>query len=100
FSTLPFMQMTQIDPAKGQRELIELAQASDGCFDDNGTLFFTRLAFQGSQTKRYQGGTAQTIWKWSGGDAEAVPLTADYAGTSAAPMFWKGRVYYITDKSN
>jgi tricorn protease len=100
FSTLPFMQLTQIDPAKGQRDLVQLAQASDGCYDDNGTLFFTRLAFQGSQTKRYQGGTAQNIWKWSGGDAEAVPLTADYAGTSASPMLWKGRVYFITDKSN
>ena len=30
------------------------------------TLFFTRLAFQGSYTKRYQGGTAQNIWRFAG----------------------------------
>ncbi len=99
FSTLPFVQLTQIDPATDTRELVPLAQASDGAFDDKDALFFTRLAFQGSQTKRYQGGTAQNIWKWTGGDAEAAPLTADYTGTSASPMPWKGRIYYITDKS-
>ena len=39
---------------------VPLAQAADGTYDSNGrTLFFTRLPFQGSHTKRYQGGTAQ-----------------------------------------
>jgi tricorn protease len=99
FSTLPFMQLTRIDPAKGGRDLVPLSAASDGCYDDNGTLYFTRLSFQGSQTKRYQGGTAQNIWKWTGGDAEATPLTPDYRGTSASPMWWKGRVYFVTDRS-
>jgi tricorn protease len=99
FSTLPFMQLTRIDPAKEERELVPLNAASDGCFDDNGALYFTRLSFQGSQTKRYKGGTAQNIWRWAGGDAEATPMTADYTGTSATPMWWKGRVYFITDRS-
>ena len=29
------------------------------------------------------------------GRDEAVPLTADYTGTSKAPMFWQGRVYFV-----
>ncbi len=98
FATLPATQMTVIDPANGERTLIELAQASDGCYDNQHRLFFTRLPFQGSQTKRYQGGTAQNIWRWDGGDKEAVPLTGDFAGTSATPMCWQGRVYFISDR--
>ena len=27
-----------------------------------------------------------------------MPLTADYAGTSHAPMFWNGRVYFLSDR--
>ncbi len=99
FATLPATQLTAIDPATGRRDLIPLAQASDGCFDDRRRLYFTRLAFQGSQTKRYQGGTAQNIWRWDGEGKEAVPLTPDYAGTSATPMWWQGRVYFISDRS-
>lgn len=98
FSTLPATQMTRIDAKTGARELVELAQASDGCFDEKHRLFFTRLQFQGSQTKRYQGGTAQNIWRWDGGDKEAVALTGDYAGTSATPMWWKGKVYFLSDR--
>lgn len=99
FSTLPATQLTSIDPVTGRRELIPLAQASDGSFDNRRRLYFTRLAFQGSQTKRYQGGTAQNIWRWDGPGKEAIPLTADYPGTSATPMWWKNRVYFISDRS-
>jgi tricorn protease len=81
------------------RTLVPLAQAADGCYSaDSKTLFFTRLAFQGSHTKRYKGGTAQQLWAFGTGDAEAKPLTANYAGTSKAPMFWNGRVYFASDR--
>ncbi|MCK7476505.1 MAG: hypothetical protein M0C28_02185 [Candidatus Moduliflexus flocculans] len=36
------------------------------------TLYFTRLPFQGSYTKRYKGGTAQNLWSYALGAAEAV----------------------------
>ena len=75
----------------GARTLVPLAQASDGSYGGDGrTLFFTRLAFQGSYTKRYQGGTAQNLWRFADGDREATPLTADYKGTSKSPMPWNG----------
>ena len=81
------------------RQFVPLAQAADGAYDDAGkTLFFTRLPFQGSHTKRYKGGTAQNLWKYTDGDAEAVPLTADFAGTSKNPMWWQGRVYFLSDR--
>jgi tricorn protease len=99
FSTLPNRQLLTVDPKSGKTELLPLSQASDGCFDDSGrVLYFTRLPFQGSHTKRYKGGTAQTLWKYELGRQEAVPLTPDYPGTSKTPMWWKGRVYFASDR--
>ncbi len=99
FSTLPNMQLASIDLETGGTELVPLAQASEGVYDPTGkTLFFTRLAFQGSHTKRYKGGTAQSIWKFAEGEDEAAPLTADYDGTSRSPMWWDGRIFFISDR--
>ncbi len=99
YSTLPNVQLAGVDPETGDRRLLPLNQASDGCFTPDGqTLFFTRLAFQGSHTKRYQGGTAQNIWKFTFGEPEAVSLTTNYPGTSKAPMVWRGRVYFASDR--
>src|SRR5262249_16690157 len=56
------------------------------------------LEFQGSHTKRYKGGTAQQLWSFREGDPEAKPLTANYAGTSKAPMVWQDRVYFASDR--
>jgi tricorn protease len=61
------------------------------------TLFFTRLPFQGSYTKRYRGGTAQNLWKFTGA-GEATVLTSDYTGTSKNPMVWQHRVYFLSDR--
>ena len=105
YSTIPNAQMFIIDPRGGDhagtREAVPLWQASAGTYDDTGkVLYFTRLAFQGSQTRRYKGGTAQNLWKFdaSAPNAEASALTGDYPGTSKDPMWWKCRVYFATDR--
>ena len=103
YSGLPAQQLAilelPVSDGPAARTLVPLAQAADGCYStDNKTLFFTRLAFQGSHTKRYKGGTAQQLWSFTTGDAEAKPLTAKYTGTSKAPMFWNGRVYFASDR--
>jgi tricorn protease len=98
-STLPNAQLFTCDINTGTIERLPLEQASDGCFDQSGkTLYFTRFAFQGSNTKRYKGGTAQNIWKYTLGDAEAVPLTSDYEGTSKQPMWANGSVFFVSDR--
>jgi tricorn protease len=99
YSTLPDAQLLRLDLRTGARAPVPLAQAADGCWTPDGlTVFFTRLPFQGSHTKRYRGGTAQNIWKYTDGAAEAVPVTADFAGTSKGPMWWSGRVYFLSDR--
>jgi tricorn protease len=102
-SALPDRRIFKVDPAGGDKAAevtpIPLSQAADGWMDDdNRTLYFTRFAFQGSHTKRYQGGTAQKIWRYADGDPEATCLTADWNGTSRRPMWWKGRVYFASDR--
>jgi tricorn protease len=100
FSTLPDRQLATVDLSSGALAVIPLSQANEGVFDPTGnTLFFARLPFQGSSTKRYQGGSIQHLWKFSANDTEAVPLTEDFAGTSKAPMWWQGRVYFASDRS-
>jgi tricorn protease len=99
YSTLPDWQLAVADLNYHVSTMLPLSQASDGVFDPAGkVLYFTRMAFQGSNTKRYQGGTAQNLWKYELGANEAVPLTADFPGTSKNPMFWEDRIYFITDR--
>lgn len=102
-ATLPASQLVLLskhsDASAMTRERIPLAEADQAAFaDDASTLFFTRLPFQGSFTKRYKGGYVQQIWKFAPGDQEATPLTTDYPGTSKDPMFWNGRVYFASDR--
>lgn len=97
YSTLPDGQLATVD-AKNRIERVPLQQAAQGVYDSAGkTLYFTRLRFQGSHAKRYTGGTAQKLWKFTPG-AEAAPLTADYAGTSRDAMYWQGRIYFASDR--
>lgn len=103
FSTLPNTQLAVIDPTTRVRSVLPLAQAADGVFGADGRLFFVRIPFNGSHTKRYKGGTIEQVWTWKGvGDgkdgSEAVNLTGDFDGTSRRPMVWNGRVYFASDR--
>ncbi|HET7631628.1 MAG TPA: S41 family peptidase [Gemmatimonadaceae bacterium] len=98
YSGLPNTQLAWVNPTDNTHGLVPLAQAADGSYDASGTLFFTRFPFQGSYTKRYHGGTAQSIWRFAKGGTEAQDLTADYTGTSRDPMVWQGRIYFESDR--
>jgi tricorn protease len=97
YSTLPDPKLVLLD-LHGGREIVALSSASEGTYSsDARVLFFTRWAKQTSFTKRYRGGTAESIWRFDG-RTEATPLTADWAGTSRNPVFWNGRVYFLSDR--
>lgn len=99
FSTLPCYQLAAVGPTSGESRVLPFDKALDGCYDPTGkVLYFTRLPFMGSYTKRYKGGMAQNIWRFKTGDPEAVNLTADYAGVSKTPMWHDGRVYFVSDR--
>jgi tricorn protease len=97
FSTLPDPKLVLLDD-RGGREIVPLAEGSEAAYSADGrTLFFTRWRKQPSFTKRYQGGYNETLWRFDG-HGEAVPLTADWAGTSTNPMFWDQRLYFLSDR--
>ena len=99
YSTLPELQLVKLDLQSGHRGPIPLAQASEGSLDASGrTIYFVRPAFHRNVTKRYQGGTARKIWRFSAGDTEATVLTPDYDGESHSPLWHDGRVYFVTDR--
>ncbi len=96
-SPLDDNQLAKLNYQTRTTEWIPLAQAADGAYDLKGNLYFTRFAFQGSQTKRYQGGTAQNIWKFTG-NGPSTCLTCDYTGTSREAMYFKERIYFSSDR--
>jgi tricorn protease len=97
YSTLPNAQLVKINPADLTLEVVPLSQADQGTYSPEGELYFTRLRDQGSHTKRYRGGTAQSIWKFDG-KVEAHSLTSDYPGTSKNPMYYNNRIYFLSDR--
>lgn len=97
YSTLPSARLVLVD-GQGKREIVPLAEAAEAAYSNDGhTVFFTRWGWQGSSTKRYKGGSTENLWRYDG-RGEAVPLTADYEGTSSHPMFFEGRVYFLSDR--
>jgi tricorn protease len=99
YSDLPDERIVSIDVGTGQHTVHEVSQACDGVVEQQtGCLFFTRVR-QSSKTKRYMGGTAEKLWRYCPGDAEALALTADFDGTDRSPMLFGGRVYFLSDRS-
>jgi tricorn protease len=99
YSRVPDFQVVTLSPGTGAREVVPLSQASEASFDATGeTVYFVRPAYHRNVTKRYKGGTARQIWKFRQGSPEAVRLTREYAGESHHPMWYQGRVYFISDR--
>jgi len=97
YSTLPDPKLVLLDD-RGGHEILPLAQGAEAAYSADGhLLFFTRYEKQPSSTKRYQGGGAESLWRYDG-KGEAVALTADWSGTSHNPMVWNGRVYFLSDR--
>ncbi len=97
FSTLPAVQLVQLDLQSGNSQRIPLSQASDASFDNEGTIYFVRPRFHRQQVKRYQGGTSRNIWKFAPDAKEASNLTAEIKGESHSPWWYRGRIYFVTD---
>jgi len=99
YSKVPDNQIVTIDLESKKKHRIPLSQASESTFDQSGnTMYFVRPAFHRNVTKRYKGGTARQIWKFTQGEQEAIKLTNDYIGESHHPNWFSGRIYFISDR--
>lgn len=99
YSKVPDLQLVSIDIESNKKRMIPLSQASEASFDATSeTVYFVRPAYHRNVTKRYEGGTARQIWKFTENSTEAIKLTSDHLGESHHPMWFSGRVYFITDR--
>ena len=58
-----------------------------------------RPAFHNNVTKRYRGGTARKIWKLTiAARRSGLPDLATTSATSHSPLWWSGRVYFVSDR--
>lgn len=97
YATQPERQLVTINTNTKQKERVPLHQASEASYDTTGnTVYFVRPSFHGNVTKRYKGGTARQIWKFTKGSSEAIRLTNGYNGESHHPMWYNNRVYFLT----
>jgi tricorn protease len=94
-----------LDPLKLVRRVLPLADANDAVLDDAGrTVYFTRmgLAMTNDNVKSYRGGAYAQLWRFDlGSKAEAQPLfkgeSAESRANNRRAMWWKGRLYFISD---
>ncbi|RUO37876.1 peptidase S41 [Aliidiomarina taiwanensis] len=93
--------LRKVNPSTLHTETIPLIDAIEGVTDTHGKqLFFTRFGLQATtdNARVYRGGAMGQIWRYQlGSDQEAVHLTAGHEGSVRKPMYWQGRVYFISD---
>ena len=97
FSKLPNPKLVTLNLDSKEKSIVPLHQADRGIQNEEGNWFFVPLSDQNDNVKRYVGGWARQIWKFDGKN-EAVKLTTDHLGESFNPMWYEGRVYFITDR--
>ncbi|MDG1277825.1 MAG: S41 family peptidase [Algoriphagus sp.] len=99
YSTLPKLNTVTVNVSNGAKKLLPLEMAAEGSFSaDGSTYFFVRPTFHNNVTKRYEGGTARQLWKYSDGAAEAVKLTKDYKGEDHHPVPHQGKVFFLSSR--
>lgn len=93
------LRLMVIDPDSRKQIHVPLNQASDGVFNQQGELFFTRLTGPHDSIRNYRGGSARQLWLQKPGK-EATPLTNNHPGTSQSPSIWAERVYFASDRDS
>lgn len=91
-----------IEPQSMQRRVFPVADANEAVLDDSGkTLYFTRygLHMTNDNARQYRGGALAQLWRYDlQGQGEAVRLPAGESGNNKRPMWWQGRVYFLSDR--
>lgn len=94
--------LRSVNPATLATTTLPLIDAIEGTTSSDGNqVFFSRFGLQatGDNARVYRGGAKGEIWRFDRSrNQEAVHLTADHAGSVKRPMYWNGRVYFISDE--
>ncbi|MFD2366037.1 S41 family peptidase [Pseudoduganella sp. GCM10020061] len=92
-----------VHPASMERRVLPLADANDASLDEAGrVVYFTRmgLAMTNDNVKAYRGGAHAQLWRFDmNAGREAEPVFKDDTANNKRPMWWNGRLYFISDSS-
>jgi tricorn protease len=90
-----------VEPQTLKRRVLPLADANDAVLDDTGRyVYFTRmgLAMTNDNVKAYRGGAHAQLWRFDlSATREAEPLFKADMANNKRPMWWQGRLYFISD---
>ena len=93
--------LRSVNPNTLETTTLPLADAIEGAVSDDGSqVFFTRFGLQatGDNARVYRGGAKGEIWRFTpGSNQEATLLTGSHEGSVKRPMFYSGRIYFISD---
>lgn len=92
-----------IDPQTLQRRVFPVADANEATLDDSGRyLFFTRFGLQitNDNARHYRGGAVAQLWRYDlQGKGEAVHLFPADQSNNRRPMWWQGKLYFVSDRN-
>lgn len=93
--------LRHVNPATLETGTFPLLDAIEGSMSTDGSqIYFTRFGLQATadNARVYRGGAKGQIWRYATGSVqEAQHLTADHEGSARRPMYWNGRVYFLSD---
>ncbi|MDT0595389.1 S41 family peptidase [Glaciecola petra] len=85
------------------QNILPLSDAIEGSVDtSSNTLLFVQHGLQVStdNANHYKGGAAGELWAFNLKEKnEARPLTENFEGSAHTPMFYKGRVFFVSNES-
>ncbi|WP_394781209.1 S41 family peptidase [Undibacterium sp.] len=91
-----------VNPQSMARRVFPVADANEAALDDSGkTLYFTRygLHMTNDNVRHYRGGAYAQMWRYDlQGKDEAQPLFAGDTSNNKRPMWWNGRLYFVSDR--
>lgn len=92
-----------INPQTMLRRVFPVADANEAVLDDSGKyLYFTRFGLQmtNDNVKQYRGGATAQVWRYDvQAKTEATQLFAGDTSNNRRPMWWKGHLYFVSDRN-
>jgi tricorn protease len=92
-----------VNPETLKTTTLPVLDANQASVDpETGSVVFTRFGLRvtGDHVRSYRGGAMAQLWRLDSSPTEqAVRLLADLGANATDPMWWGGRIYFVSDKS-
>ncbi len=94
--------VSSINPQTLKRTVFPLADANEATLDESGRyVYFTRFGLQltNDNVRNYRGGAHAQLWRFDlQSKQEATRLFANESANLRKPMWWQGKLYFLSDQ--